>query len=1754
MVIYRKKVKKSVAVFLLITFVANTFAPSVAMALTTGAHQPEFSDYEEPGATDMVNLLTGDFSYNIPALDVPGPEGGFSLPLSYHAGIGPETEASWVGLGFSMNAGAINRNVVGYPDDANGEHFDIHKIDPDVQRGWNASLGPFGNLGWNSNSGHHGTISLLSIVSASYNNGSVNDIGLVGVHASKGDISVNPAETMNAAMTIASFGASKGFSSYQAFAKAASSQLIRDGVTAAAAAAYSAFGNNGSKSIATLGYFPLSYHKKGFNYWYSINATRSEWMYGSLNLGNMQEQADVTVDTRDGYQNPRVKNSNGTYEPAKLYSNPINQNIGPSSDMHMRWDGTSYYNQDFLGATSIAKDNFSVQGIGISGSISPYRHDLGTLSFPRDMTENHQRIALVKFKSDYKVPFKYEGGYSNTYTHHAGKEEETSQPDVNQPLFGVSHTLESNGSSNKLLLDFSDKTLTEQRTEPNRAGLQDNKLATGRNIDWFTNEEIINDTEDVLATGFIDFLPSSTRASFRQNLPPKGIGGFSITREDGLTYHYALPVYDKNHYTKIIDTKDNSKFSELTRSSPFAHTWLLTAITGADYLDTNNGSRGIVDESDYGYWVKFEYGKFSESYLYRMPYGPNDYLVSEDKVSKQFSQGERENYYLNAIKTRSHTALFIKGLREDARGTYSYNGFMLGRAPASSLKLEEVVVLTNEDVRWLVEEKGLTYGTSVEQVKAMISAGSGDPYSGDSWDGVLDQYDIDNTNKGGSVNLTHDLHQRALKRIKFNYSYALCSKTPNSFKYAKTPPLPGESSQLNGKLTLESLSLYGRSDTKLSPDYIFEYGKNPPYNKDNWDGWGFYQPTGATNNHYPSQDASIGSEWSLVKIITPLGSEINVEYERDTYSTVSGNTLKNKIVATALNVGTRRVTFDVSDTGIDLRDYLSEGQTISFYSDARQRCTCWDIGGSWDCEYDYDIPESQTITNITHNSFVLSNVPGFVNEYDDVTNGRASCGLQSLNGYIIVEPDQLKGGNLRVKSLSVTDENFNVYKTRYLYTESGEPHGKSSGVVAQEPDYVRKYSVEFGQEYDYPFTPVLYAKTTVLNGKLSSDEDYITKQIFEFQTPSSDDVREVSNVLFNDEVNYNYFFYGYNQEYLKEIEYEVEVNTGAIGQPKAISVYDKNDVLLTKSFFQYSSSSNDSNQGIYTEGSILAEKLRYVHSGDPDKGYINFLRIFRTTKKYRPSILTGVVTVSGGTLTQTENRNWDFITGYVTETEVTDSYGNKYRNITKPAYHKYPDMGSKALHPQNKNMLAQSTGNYLYKVGANALLPLQTGVVTWKKHWDGNRVYNGISGMYENTQSVPSWRLHQSYTWLSSRVNADGSLMNFADFDWSTESQNQAWVKQTEQTRYDNFSMPLESVDLNGNYAMTKMGYDERLKIVSGVGAKYTEIAYSGAEDKFQIGSSAYHFGGEVQDADKQDATFAHTGEYSIKLLGGQKGFTYKVTIGNKNETNSEVESNKRYRISAWVHKTDVSGNGKIYAEVNGTTLPLISIQEGTKQFGDWILLNATFDLPPIYNGQVLTVGVVNEGSSIVYFDDFRFQPLSSEAVCYVYDPNTFQLTYILDNNNIYTRFEYDHSGRLIKSYREISSPVKGEFLVSESKYNFARMQSALWQATGNLRCVVGTDGGNTGQQEKEQQDVNHLSSTFNQIRWVLNSENSPDCPPCIGENKRVINGVCEAGVRENISTSHTTNGQYVCYYQFRFSDGSTSQTYTEVNSSPCSI
>lgn len=89
-----------------------------------GPGQPEMQAFSSVNANNMVDLFSGDFSYNIPLMDV----GGYPIGIAYRGGVTMDQEASWVGLGWNVNPGTITRNLRGLPDDFDGRYDSVKKI------------------------------------------------------------------------------------------------------------------------------------------------------------------------------------------------------------------------------------------------------------------------------------------------------------------------------------------------------------------------------------------------------------------------------------------------------------------------------------------------------------------------------------------------------------------------------------------------------------------------------------------------------------------------------------------------------------------------------------------------------------------------------------------------------------------------------------------------------------------------------------------------------------------------------------------------------------------------------------------------------------------------------------------------------------------------------------------------------------------------------------------------------------------------------------------------------------------------------------------------------------------------------------------------------------------------------------------------------------------------------------------------------------------------------------------------------------------------------------------------------------------------------------------------------------------------------------------------------------------------------------------------------------------------------------------
>lgn len=324
---------------------------------------------------------------------------------------------------------------------------------------------------------------------------------------------------------------------------------------------------------------------------------------------------------------------------------------------------------------------------------------------------------------------------------------------------------------------------------------------------------------------------------------------------------------------------------------------------------------------------------------------------------------------------------------------------------------------------------------------------------------------------------------------------------------------------------------------------------------------------------------------------------------------------------------------------------------------------------------------------------------------------------------------------------------------------------------------------------------------------------------------------------------------------------------------------------------------------------------------------------------------------------------------------------------------------------RNSNMLSQMAADYSYRINSSNVVVglLSASVNTWKNSWTNYRVYNTSTQLYApGSEGLTIWRKSANYSWIGEfgRLRAADGLLTFNPtdkFNFDPVNTNPFWKKWSETTAYDHFSMPLEDVDHNNLGSAVKVGYDDRHVIAEASNAKFNEIAFSGAEDL----QSNNYFGGEIKKGTTASisTTIKHSGNSSISLSTGY-GFIF-VTSG--------LEAQKKYRASVWSNST----NGRIYYKINPAAGGAEVLSPAPqKVVNGWYLIE--IEIPVQVGAFSLEIGV-KSALGTVYFDDFRFQPSQASMNCYVYDVNSKLLSHVLGNDNLFTSFEYDDRGFIIR-------------------------------------------------------------------------------------------------------------------------------------------
>jgi len=1016
--LYKQFIMKNTARVLLTVLSFELLFPLAANALTTGPSQPEVQSFEPVGTTDMVDLFSGDFVYNIPLLDVEG----YPVNISYHSGADMEQEASWVGLGWNINVGAINRTVRGMPDDFNGEVIQKElniKPETNVRVGLGGGLELAGSgtplIGVSANMGLSLNVSNYKGVSTDFTIGAgVNVIGMVSAGFDLGVSSQNGADV-----------------DYNAGLSFSSSMIVKSDISVGVGVQM----NHGYNSRSGLkdrqfgGSIGVTYKGSGGGIRTSASVpigTRNviPVVTNVSNLSVLRGQIKLGAELFSVYPYATVNGmvSKLTYEPdgsMKGFGYLYAQNADDASIMDFTRDRDGIYNETmhFLPPGNMTYDIYSVSGQGTGGSFRPYRNDFGSVYDPLissggdDVSVNLEvglgnlfelgtdvsvsRTDIVSGPWDaYKRPFTQRNSgsiYENVYFKQAGEASE-----VNAGIFNAIQGLSPLDGTATSSLPLT-KPGSDTRRDPR-----------GNLIYYFTADEasrygvassqkIHNYTS---TNGFASGANTSKTEIDRVSGSRKGhhISEVVQVQTDGRRYIYGIPAMNNSQeeYTFAVPPSGTNNgivsfnsgdassgngngrdhFYTKTATPAYAHSYLLTSVLSTDYVDITGD--GVTDD-DFGSFTKFNYSRKHANYKWKVPYGKdlaqyNPGFKSDTEDDKaSFIKGDREQWLLHSIESKNFVAEFYTSLRADARGVDTGADF--------SYKLDSIRLFNKHD--------RFANTTSAVPVKTVI----------------------------------------------FNYDYSLCKGVANNANYLKYNVVDANS----GKLTLLRIMVrYGNSDKSMISPYQFAYKNNRNYSIATKDRWGTYKPnTGAMNNtDFPfidQNDSELNDHmaaWALGEIALPSGGKIEVDYEADDYAYVQDKVAMEMFLLQGLGSSpnfssgahlyldkdnpntylyfTRRISSEIPD--LNFQDNYLKGHSILYYNFNTQL-----VGSNYEP------------------------IKGYA-EVEEV--GACSDGV---HGYVKLKPVSITGGGASLNHPSYTALNFARYYLPHIIFPGADP---SQGSIA----------------------------------------------------------------------------------------------------------------------------------------------------------------------------------------------------------------------------------------------------------------------------------------------------------------------------------------------------------------------------------------------------------------------------------------------------------------------------------------------------------------------------------------------------------------------------------------------------------------------------------------------------------------------------------------------------------------------------------
>jgi len=907
------RTRKKIALVLLTIISINTLMPSIAYALTSGPAQPETKGFQPAGVSDMVDLQSGDFKYNIPLLDIDG----YPINLNYASGTGMDDEASWVGLGWSLNPGAINRQVRGVPDDMSGDDVVAEQYTkPKVTIGAKVTIKPefFGN----------------GIINGSFTTGIFVD-SYTGIGAEVGaNIGLSFGLTNDGSMT-ASLGAgilSNTASGVEASAKAnlnLASQMDDNMTTNSGLSANLGYNTRsglkdltlGTSFDANLALGTFSSAGLGTDMGGSIISFNTEPINPKISIPYKTEYGSFSIDGGvsafggyigggfSGYVSSRYVLNTRNVNPAYgfLYAERGKTDKKAVMDFIREKDNPIISTLPNLAIPVQTPDLFSFTSQAGSGQFRLYRGGTGAFFDSEAKDESSNNTLGVEI-----------GG--GTYFHGSGQFYHVSTSNVTHKWDGDNDYLKN--------ADFQDAPATNPAADHVYFKQVGEKTVDDKSMTALlrgTTPLAVNYTGKHALATFRDSTPNF-RSSLSTGVIKKTTRQLKRTEISYLTAQDAANYATETNISSyaVIDTN-------FLPASPYTKPVVETSIprvSGArkghhisEITVTDDGGKRMV----YGVPV---YNLSQDEYSYAV--GDNYTLVNRNQVqgvvgSGRPGDGKGIDYYYHKESQPAYASSFLlsailspdyvdktgNGISDDDLGTaikFNYSKLhdnYRWRSPFQNATLNRCLLADADDDKASIiyGEKEIWYMHSIEsktKIAYFITKERSDGLGALDWQGsgadtVHKQRYLSEIRLYSKADMT-----RPIKTVKFKYNYQLCPGTPNSIA-------PG-----GGKLTLAKVYFeYGNSDKGMFHPYTFSYNTTIAsyapndiikYTNMSTDRWGTYKspyeqfrfPLDNDAFPYTNQNKSVvdpaAGLWQLKQIKLPTGGVINVNYESDDYAYV----------------------------------------------------------------------------------------------------------------------------------------------------------------------------------------------------------------------------------------------------------------------------------------------------------------------------------------------------------------------------------------------------------------------------------------------------------------------------------------------------------------------------------------------------------------------------------------------------------------------------------------------------------------------------------------------------------------------------------------------------------------------------------------------------------------------------------------------------------------------------------------------------